>query len=149
MVNVPDMERRRQDCRGMDVGCVKLPRNQRLTAFVCRPNFDTTKSVVTERRIRLLREASQAFTLNSHPASLYRRVCQSVAKEPDDIPLLVFYDCSAADDERDTHGSTRATSNKHYDSSASGDAAPQLARAGSALPGRTGMSPFLRVSRQC
>lgn len=56
---------------------------------------------MTERRLKLLREASQAQGVETKPAELYQRICSATTRDPIDIPLLVFYDSSAADDERD------------------------------------------------
>lgn len=51
--------------------------------------------------MKLLREASQAQGVETKPVELYQRICKATTREPIDIPLLVFYDSSAADDERD------------------------------------------------
>lgn len=76
------------------------------------PNFEDTSAVVNERRIRLLREASQAWSFNTTPASLFRRVCRATVNNPIDLPLAVFYDCSFASDEAedDSHRSTNEAS---------------------------------------
>ena len=73
------------------------------------PNFDTTRSIVTERRIRLLREASQAFSINSNTVSLFRKVCEATEELPDDLPLVAIYDCSASDEERDNSADNSST----------------------------------------
>ena len=56
---------------------------------------------MTERRLKLLREASQAQGVETKPVELYQRICKAISRDPIDIPLLVFYDSSVADDERE------------------------------------------------
>ena len=57
--------------------------------------------MITERRIRFLQEASQSLTLDSSPRSFFRKICKTIEKQPEDIPLAVIYDCSVSGDERD------------------------------------------------
>jgi hypothetical protein len=73
---------------------------KRISLFAV-PNFDNTLAVVTERRLKLLREASQAFSVDTSPQVLFKRICRATEKDPVDLPLLVFYDCTAADEERE------------------------------------------------
>ena len=79
------------------------------------PNFNITKAVITERRIRLLREASQSFSLKTTSTSFFRRVCKATSRNPIDLPLVVFYDCSIDEDpphsshETPTHQSSSAS----------------------------------------
>jgi len=80
------------------------------------PNFDTTASIIIERRIRLLREASQAFSVNSSIQSFFTKVCSAIQETPDDLPLVAIYDCSAADEERDNsidNSTTEGISTSH------------------------------------
>lgn len=82
-------------------GAHQLMYNCRMMPIETVPNFDNTLAVVTERRLKLLRDASQALTIETKPVELYRRICKVTSKNPIDLPLLVFYDSSAADDERE------------------------------------------------
>lgn len=59
------------------------------------PNFDVTSAVITERRLQLLRDASQSFNFTSTPNAMFARISEVVARNRVDLPLLVFYDCGA------------------------------------------------------
>lgn len=39
--------------------------------------------------------------METKPVELYRRICKAASKDGIDLPMLVFYDSSAADDERE------------------------------------------------
>lgn len=72
-----------------------------LTSMSTVPYYENTLAVVTERRVKLLREASQATEIETKPVELYTRICKATADDLIDLPLLVFYDTSAADEETD------------------------------------------------
>ena len=76
------------------------------------PFFETTAAVTADRRIRLLQEASHAFTVSSSTQSFLQQVCDASEQQAVDLPMLAFYDCSAHDDEQqledDINASTSA-----------------------------------------
>ena len=98
------------------------------------PNFDTTNAMITERRIRFLQEASQTLTLDSSPRSFFRKICKTIEKQPDDIPLIVIYDCSGSGDERDFNIDEASEASyfaqRHWANSSSGGAASGDASSG-------------------
>lgn len=71
--------------------------------------------------MRLLREASQSFSINTKVNSLFRRVCRATAKDPVDLPLVAFYDCSAAADEKEDSAASSAKEHSILKASSSSD----------------------------